>query len=48
MVLEIANELNKHNIKIEKAISRQRHLIEKVEYIEEKIMEKELTNWEIK
>jgi hypothetical protein len=45
MVLDLANELNKHNKVMEKAIEKQKQLIEKVDRIENKLMEKELYNY---
>ena len=45
MVLEIANELNMHNNTLDKAIKKQIELNEKVDRIEEKMMEKELYNY---
>ena len=46
MMLEIAQEINKHNKVMDKAIEKQRELIDKVDKIEEKLMEKELYNYE--
>ena len=46
MMLELAQELNKHNKQMEEAVERQRVLIDKVDRIEEKLMEKELYNYE--
>ena len=45
-MLELAQELNKHNKQMEEAVERQRVLIDKVDRIEEKLMEKELYNYE--
>lgn len=45
MMLEIAKEINKHNKVMDKAVEKSRELIDKVDRIEEKMMEKELYNF---
>jgi hypothetical protein len=45
VVLELSKELGKHNKLIEKAIQREERLLQKVNRIEESIMNKELYNF---
>ncbi len=46
IVIELSQELNKHNKLIEKALDRQERIIEKVSRIEDKLMTKELYNYQ--
>lgn len=46
IVMELSKELSKHNKLIERALDKQERMIGKVERIEEKLMKKEIYNYE--
>jgi len=44
-IMELSKELNKHNKLVEKALERQDRMLQKVDRIETKLMEKELYHY---